>query len=158
MSNDNYNPAELRFKAITWWNELTEEERNNYFSGYKKWTPATASNGLTGREIQNIWAVAMNPPDPKPVINSLSATIEGAAVDYISESSARSREYGMVYSAILFGSNFRKEQDKVLIAELYNALDIAEDAILTSSIVSANDKRFKDIQSAISKAKEFLSK
>jgi len=66
MNNENLNPAELRSQAITWWNELTEEQRDTYYNGYKQWTPASSSRGLTGREVQNIWAVAMNPPEPTP--------------------------------------------------------------------------------------------
>lgn len=51
-------------------------------------------------------------------------TVEQAAVDYISESSARAREHGMVYSAIIFGSNWQKEKDMEMIEELLRILKL----------------------------------
>ncbi len=47
--------SENRTKALQWWNNLTEEEKENFFAGYKLYTPATSYTQLTGREIQNIW-------------------------------------------------------------------------------------------------------
>ncbi len=55
----------LRKSSLMWWNnELTQEQRDFHFSGYEKFTPAKHSSELTGREIQNIWAVNQNPPTP----------------------------------------------------------------------------------------------
>ena len=52
--------SENRTKALQWWNGLTNEEKENFFAGYKLYTPATSHTQLTGREIQNIWAVQTN--------------------------------------------------------------------------------------------------
>jgi len=54
------NTSELRTKALVWWNNLTDEEKQKFFNGYTFYTPATDHTQLTGREVQNIWAVEMN--------------------------------------------------------------------------------------------------
>lgn len=43
--------------ALQWWNSITDVEKQLFFNGYKQWTPALNYTELTGREIQNIWAV-----------------------------------------------------------------------------------------------------
>lgn len=52
--------SEKRQKALSWWSTLTDEEKENFFDGYKLYTLATDHTQLTGREIQNIWAVQTN--------------------------------------------------------------------------------------------------
>lgn len=51
---------ENRISALKWWNNLTNEEKQKFFDGYKLYTSATNHAQLTGREIQNIWAVHTN--------------------------------------------------------------------------------------------------
>jgi hypothetical protein len=46
----------LREQAIKWWNSLSILNMEEYFEGYKEYTPAFDHTHLTGREIQNIWA------------------------------------------------------------------------------------------------------
>lgn len=46
-----------RTTALAWWNSLTEVEKQLFFNGYKNWTASLDHTELTGREIQNIWAV-----------------------------------------------------------------------------------------------------
>lgn len=47
----------LREKAMKWWNDLDISKKEELFLSYRNFTPATNWQGLTGREIQNIWAV-----------------------------------------------------------------------------------------------------
>jgi len=49
--------SENRIKALKWWSNLTNEEKQKFFEGYKLYTPAKGHTQLTGREVQNIWAV-----------------------------------------------------------------------------------------------------
>jgi hypothetical protein len=50
-----------REDALTWWSELTPLQKAFYFSNYSPYTPAKDYTQLTGREIQNIWAVMTTP-------------------------------------------------------------------------------------------------
>lgn len=54
----------LREQAIEWWKALDVIDKKRYFLEYDKFTPAESFSELTGREIQNIWAVQTNPPAP----------------------------------------------------------------------------------------------
>ena len=65
MNNNKTTNLSLREQALLWWDNLPETERAEYFNGYTKFTPADNHSQLTGREIQNIWAVAMNLPTPQ---------------------------------------------------------------------------------------------
>ena len=49
--------SENRRRALKWWNNLTNEEKTNFFNGYSLYTPAKDHTHLTGREVQRIWAV-----------------------------------------------------------------------------------------------------
>ncbi len=49
--------SENRRRALKWWNNLTNEEKTNFFNGYSLYTPAKDHTQLTGREVQRIWAV-----------------------------------------------------------------------------------------------------
>lgn len=52
-----------RQRALAWWNkELSIRQKEEYFAGYEKYTPAINYQELTGSEIQNIWAVKTTPP------------------------------------------------------------------------------------------------
>ncbi len=46
--------------ALDWWNSLAIPIQHELFVGYKQFTPAKDHTQLTGREIQNIWAVQTN--------------------------------------------------------------------------------------------------
>lgn len=52
--------AENRTKALQWWNDLTNEEKQKFFDGYNLYTPAKDHTQITGSQIQNIWAVQTN--------------------------------------------------------------------------------------------------
>ncbi len=54
---------DLRIIAMAWWKELSISEQLGYFMEYDKFTPAKNPDELTGREIQNIWAVKTTPDD-----------------------------------------------------------------------------------------------
>jgi hypothetical protein len=57
------NTTELREAALKWWNTtLSPQQKKSYFEGYSKYTPAKNESELTGREIQNIWAVVIHDP------------------------------------------------------------------------------------------------
>ena len=53
----------LRENAIAWWGNLSHQSQWEHFFEYKQvvFTPASKPDGLTGREIQNIWAVKTTP-------------------------------------------------------------------------------------------------
>lgn len=50
----------LRSQALYWWNNLSNIVKHELFVGYNQFTPAKNYTELTGREIQNIWAVQTN--------------------------------------------------------------------------------------------------
>ena len=54
------NTSKNRTDALQWWHNLTDEEKQKFFDGYKLYTPATDHTQLTGGEVQNIWAVQTN--------------------------------------------------------------------------------------------------
>lgn len=53
---------ELRQKALEWWKKLDSSVQLEYWREYQKYTftPSGSPEQLTGREIQNIWAVKTN--------------------------------------------------------------------------------------------------
>lgn len=68
QNKDNNQQDPNRSIALKWWNELIWETKLEYYKGYTPYTSASSYHELTGREIQNIWAVITNPPEtPTPV-------------------------------------------------------------------------------------------
>jgi hypothetical protein len=54
--------TKLRQDALKWWNELESPVKLEYWREYSQFSPSHSPDELTGREIQNIWAVKINPP------------------------------------------------------------------------------------------------
>lgn len=46
-----------RTKALAWWRELSPQQKQIYWEEYSAYSPSVNYSQLTGREIQNIWAV-----------------------------------------------------------------------------------------------------
>lgn len=53
-------PEETRAKALAWWEGLSPEQKQAYWEGYSAYSPSVNYSQLTGREVQNIWAVQTN--------------------------------------------------------------------------------------------------
>ena len=96
-----------RYCAMNWWGKLSKEKKAEFFMGYAKFTPANNHDEMTGREIQNIWAVEVTSPikQSEEVVEILYEALKKLASFPINVLDGGKTEE-MVKNAIKVGYNF----------------------------------------------------